>query len=334
MSIILSGVKPTGIPHLGNYFGAMKQFVELQEDPENHQYFFIADYHALTSCSDAEEMRGLVRDVALDYLAVGLDPVRSCLFRQSDVPEVTELAWMLNCVCPKGMMDRAHAYKDAQAKGTSVNMGVYDYPVLMAADILIYGSNLVPVGQDQKQHVEYAQDLQEKFNHTYGAEVFVRPEPYIPERAAVVIGLDGEKMSKSKGNTIPLFAPKKQLEKKIKSIVTDSKGLEEPKDPDQCSVFALYRLFDPEGAPEVADKYRAGGYGYGHAKKDLIAAAHRELEPLRQNRQSWEQRPDDLEDVLRDGGRRARGAGRGVHGACPPGHRAPVAWSALLRSVR
>lgn len=303
--IVLSGVKPTGQPHLGNYFGAMKQFVALQE--QGHEvYFFIADYHALTTVADAAELRRLVRAVALDYLAVGLDPERACLFRQSDVPEVTELAWMLDCVCPKGLLERAHAYKDAVAKGRPVDMGLFNYPVLMAADILIYGSHLVPVGQDQKQHVEYAQDLQEKFNGTYGRDVFVRPEPLIGEETAVVIGLDGQKMSKSYGNTIELFGPEKELERKIKSIVTDSKGLDDPKNPDTCNVFALYKLFDPEGAPAMAERYRTGGYGYGHAKKALVEVALRELSPLRARRADWEARPADLDALLAEGGRRAR----------------------------
>ncbi|MCR4314982.1 MAG: tryptophan--tRNA ligase [Planctomycetes bacterium] len=305
MKTVLSGVKPTGVPHIGNYFGAMKQFVQLQEQG-NELFIFIADYHALTSVHDAAEMRANTRSVALDYLGVGLDPARIALFRQSDVPEVTELSWILGCVCPKGMMDRAHAFKDAQAKNESVNIGLYTYPVLMAADILIYDADLVPVGQDQKQHVEYAQDLQEKFNHTFSCDALKRPEPMIGALSATVIGLDGRKMSKSYDNTIELFEPKKSFDKKIKSIVTDSTPVEEPKDPENCSVFKLYKLFDPAGAPALAEKYRAGGMGYGHAKNFLIEAADRELNPHRERRAKFEADPSLVEKILADGAEKAR----------------------------
>jgi len=302
---VLSGIKPTGKLHLGNYFGAMRQFLDLQE--AGHELFiFVADYHALTTISDADTLRGLTADIVLDYLAVGLDPERSTLFRQSDVPEVTELAWILDCVCPKGLLDRAHAYKDAMAREQPVSMGLYNYPVLMAADILIYGSHLVPVGKDQKQHVEYAQDLQEKLNNTFGAELLTRPEPMIQESTATVIGMDGQKMSKSYGNTIEIFEPGRSFEKKIKSMVTDSKGVEEAKDPETCNVFALYRLFDPEGAPALADRYRAGGMGYGHAKQELIAAASRVLDPLRDRRAELAANPEQVDAVLQRGAGRAR----------------------------
>ena len=224
---ILSGIQPSGEPHLGNYFGAMRQHVALQGRGE--AIYFLADYHSMTSIRDAAERRRFTRELALDYLAIGLDPERAILYRQSDLPEVTELAWILTTVTPMGLLERAHSYKDKIAAGLTVNHGLFAYPVLMAADILIYNSDLVPVGQDQKQHLEMTRDIAGAFNHAYGCEVFRLPEPHILEDVAVVPGIDGRKMSKSYGNTIRMFAPEKEVKKAVMAIVTDSTPVEAPK---------------------------------------------------------------------------------------------------------
>ncbi|MEM7247938.1 MAG: tryptophan--tRNA ligase [Acidobacteriota bacterium] len=302
---VLSGIKSTGRSHLGNYFGAMKQFLALQE--LGHELFvFVADYHSLTSARDANVLREETMAIAIDYLAIGLDPDKTHLFRQSDIPEIPELSWILACVCPKGFLDRAHAFKDAKAKGEDLNAGTYTYPILMAADILAYGSHLVPVGKDQAQHVEYAQDLQGKFNHEFGEEVLVRPEPMIQSETGLILGPDGEKMSKSRGNVIELFEPVKSFEKKLKRIKTDSKTVEEPKDPDTCPVMTLYKLFDPEGVPALEEKYRAGGMGYGVAKQALIDATRAELDPHRERRAELEADLGSVEAVLVKGAEAAR----------------------------
>ena len=241
---VLSGIQPTGEFHVGNYFGAMKQYVDLQDD-DNEGYYFIANYHALTTIQDADELRRLTADVAMNFLAFGIDPERSVLFRQSDVPQVTELTWLLSCITPMGLLERCHAYKDKVSQGLSADHGLFAYPVLMAADILIYDSNLVPVGQDQKQHVEVTRDLAIRFNQTFG-ETLVVPEPYILRNVAVVPGVDGRKMSKSYDNMIPVFATDKAIKKRVMGIVTDSTPVQEPKDPDECNVYALYKLFATE----------------------------------------------------------------------------------------
>jgi len=260
---VLSGVQPSGALHLGNYFGAMKQHIELQA--EHDCFYFIANLHALTTIQDAERLRKLTLDVALDYLAMGLDPQRVTFFRQSDVPEVTELAWILSTVTGKGLLERAHSFKDKMAKGLPVSMGLFCYPLLMAADILIYRSHLVPVGKDQVQHIEMTQDMAGYFNQTY-REVFVRPEARLNE-TPVVPGVDGQKMSKSYGNTIDLFGDPKEVRKRIMSIKTDSTPVEQPKDPEKCNVFALLRLLaEPAEVQEWERRYRAGGMGYGEAK--------------------------------------------------------------------
>src|SRR3954470_18117272 len=285
---ILSGVQSSGKLHIGNYFGAIKQHVERQDSGDC--FYFIADYHALTSLKEAEEKEaGLaaknksitarparqiladnVRDVALDYLALGLDPAKATFYRQSDVPEVCELAWILSNVCGMGLLERATSYKDKVARGITPSVGLFTYPVLMAADILIYRSHQVPVGKDQEQHLEMTRDIAGAFNHAFG-EVFPLPDAVFNE-AAVVPGTDGQKMSKSYGNTIEIFAEGKALEKAVMGIVTDKTPLEQPLDPEKCNVFALYKLF--AAAPEIealAAKYRAGGFGYGNAKKALLA---------------------------------------------------------------
>ncbi len=303
---ILSGIQPSGRLHIGNYFGAIRQHIQMQE--AGHQcFYFIANYHALTSVWDPKELQASTLHVAMGYLALGLDPARSTFFAQSDVPQVAELCWILNCVCPVSMMEKGTSYKDKIAKGLAANMGLLDYPVLQAADIVIYDSNLVPVGADQKQHVEMTRDLASRFNRAFDQEVLVLPEPHIVPEVAVVPGLDGQKMSKSYDNTIEIFATDKQTQKRAMAIVTDSTPLEAPKNPEQCNVYALLKLFtSPDEAEEIAARYRAGGYGYGHAKKRLAELINERFAAPRQRYAELEKQPDFVRDVLRDGGRRAR----------------------------
>jgi tryptophanyl-tRNA synthetase len=305
---ILSGIQPSGKLHLGNYFGMMKPALQLQERGET--FLFIANYHALTTVSDPVRLREDTYEVALDFLACGLDPKRTVFFRQSDVPEVTELTWLLSTITPMGLLERCHSYKDKLAKGIAPMHGLFAYPVLMAADILIYQSNVVPVGRDQKQHVEVTRDIAIKFNNQYGT-VFTIPEPSIQEDVAVVPGLDGQKMSKSYGNTIELFGDPKETKARIARIVTDSTPLEAPKNPDTCNIFALYKLFaTPEEREALAGKYRAGNFGYGHAKKALLEAFEAKFAPLRQKREELAKNRDYVESVLADGATRARAEAR------------------------
>ena len=307
---VLSGIQPSGKLHLGNYLGAMKQHIELQED--NECFFFIANLHSLTTIQDPNRLVGLTRDVALDYLALGLDPNKASLFRQSDVPEVTELAWILSTVTGKGLLDRATSYKDKIDRGLTPTMGLYCYPLLMAADILIYRSDLVPVGKDQVQHIEMTQDMAGYFNRTFACEVLKRPEPRLNE-ALVVPGIDGQKMSKSYGNTIDLFDSPQQTRKRIMSIKTDSTPVEAPKNPEHCSVFALFKLMaEPDEIAVLEQRYRAGGLGYGEAKQALADVVERVLGPARERRARLQQDPDAVEDVLRTSGRRAREVARQV----------------------
>src|SRR5438128_3734803 len=265
---ILSGIQPSGALHLGNYFGMMKPAIELQDRGE--AFYFIANYHSMTSLFEAEQRRRNSLDVALDFLACGLDPNKSVFFKQSDVPEVTELTWLLTTVTPMGLLERATSYKDKVAKGVSANHGLFAYPVLMAADILIYDSNIVPVGRDQKQHVEMTRDIAIKFNETYG-QTFVIPEPQIREEVAVVPGMDGQKMSKSYGNTIEIFGDEKATRKKIMGIVMDSRTPQEPKpDAEKNLALQLLKLVAPADAGNFEDRLRAGGLGYGDLKKALF----------------------------------------------------------------
>ena len=312
---VLSGIQPSGdFLHIGNYFGALRQQVALQEEYE--VLLFIADYHSMTSVRDATARRAYTRVVALDYLACGLDPSRAILFRQSDMPEVCELAWLLSTVTPMGLLERAHAYKDKIAQGLTADHGLFAYPVLQAADILLYRADLVPVGQDQKQHIEMCRDIATRFNNAYGEDLLVVPEPYIPKEVAVVPGTDGRKMSKSYGNTIAMFASAKQIKKAVMGIVTDSTPVEAPKDTD-THLFALWSLFaQPEERVEMFARAKAGGLGYGEVKKDLLARLTAHFEPMRERRAELERRPDDVEDVLADGVRRAREIGAPVLGAC------------------
>lgn len=301
---ILSGIQPSGSLHLGNYFGAIRQFLAFQSDHDC--YYFIASYHALTTQRRAEDLRKNIQEIAASYLALGLDPNRCVLFDHSDLPEHHELAWILSCLAPVGLLQRAHSYKDKTARGIEASMGLFAYPVLMAADILMYSADLVPVGKDQKQHVEIARDLAIRFNNEWGDLLRV-PEPHILEQTAVVPGLDGAKMSKSYGNAIDLFEEPKDLKKKIMSIVTDPTPVEDPKDPDRSTIYSLYSLFaTDEEKSEMADRFRAGGYGYGEAKKALLEKVESKFGPLREARKNYLSRPQDLEDVLAEGARRAR----------------------------
>lgn len=302
--ILLSGVKPTGRPHIGNYFGAMKQFVEMQNEFDS--YVFIADLHALTTVQNREEMQENIVGVALDYLAIGLNPKKVTLFKQSDVPQVTELGWIFNCITTVPYLMRAHAFKDAEAKNKEVNVGLFDYPLLMAADILIQDADVVPVGQDQKQHIEIARDTAQKFNNAFG-ETFKLPAPFILESVKTVPGTDGQKMSKSYKNTIGLFATDEEIKKAVMSIPTDSKGINEPKDPEKDHVFALHKLFTegPEFG-ELRDRYQAGGIGYKESKELLIKNITKFIAPMREKRESLAKNKSAVLDILKEGGLKAR----------------------------
>ncbi len=301
---ILSGIKPTGAPHIGNFFGMMKPAIEWQERGE--AFYFIADYHALTTVRDPAALRTYTRGVALDFLACGLDPKRAVLFRQSDVPEHTELAWLLSCVTPMPMLENAHAYKDHVAKEKVPSHGLFAYPVLMAADILLYDSNVVPVGRDQKQHVEMTRDIAAKMNVIYG-DVFVLPEASILPTVATIPGLDGQKMSKSYHNTVALFEEEKGLRKKIMGIMTDSTPVDAPKDPATSTIVSMYRLFATESdVAQMESDFRAGGTGYGDFKKRLFGAVWEYFATARARRAELELDFAYVDDVLKDGAIRAR----------------------------
>jgi tryptophanyl-tRNA synthetase len=301
---ILSGIKPSGTIHIGNYLGMIKSMVESQKRGE--LFCFVANLHSLTTLFDGPKMAVNTREAILDLVALGIDPDASVFWVQSDVPEVTELTWYLNNVTAVGLLERCHAYKDAIAKNIPANNGLFSYPVLMAADILLYQSNLVPVGRDQKQHVEVTRDIAMRFNGVYG-EVFTIPEPEIEDALAVIPGIDGQKMSKSYGNTIEVFDEEKAIKKKIMSIVTDPTPVEAPKDPDKSSIYALYRLFaEPAKAAEMAEKYRAGGYGYGDAKKELFAVLWEYFRPFRDKRAELAKDPVIADEIRKKGAMKAR----------------------------
>jgi tryptophanyl-tRNA synthetase len=300
---ILSGVQPTGKLHLGNYFGAVRQHIALQDEAPS--FYFIADYHALTTIHDPALLRQLTHDVALDYLALGLDPDKATFFRQSDVPEVCELTWILSTVTNMGLLERAVSYKEKVEKGIDASVGLFSYPVLMASDILIYRSHLVPVGKDQVQHLEMTQDIAGRFNHRFG-EVFPIPNVRL-DKESKVMGTDGQKMSKSYGNTIEIFAEGKSLQKVVMAIQTDSTPVEAPKDPTKCNVFALYSLFaTEEEKAALAGRYRAGGMGYGEAKKLLLEKINAYFAPAREKRKQLAADPEYVEGVLRRGAQKAR----------------------------
>jgi len=302
--ILLSGIKPTGRPHIGNYFGALKQWVTFQE--EYNSFIFIPDYHALTTVQDGSLMRSFSLDLAIDLLAIGLDPNKVTLFKQSDVPEVTELTWIFNCLTTMPYLMRAHAFKDAEAKNKDINVGIFDYPILMAADILMQDANLVPVGQDQKQHVEYARDIAEKFNRIFG-ETFTLPESYILDTVAVVPGIDGQKMSKSYNNHIPLFAKDDEIKSLVAKIVTDSKTPNEAKDPESDNIFALHKLFSStEELQTIESRYKKGEIGYKESKDILTQNMINFIAPLRQKREEIAKNPDYVKDILKTGGQKAK----------------------------
>ncbi|MEZ5430806.1 MAG: tryptophan--tRNA ligase [Verrucomicrobiales bacterium] len=306
---ILSGIQPSGRLHLGNYLGMMQPAIQLQDEGE--AYYFIADYHSLTTTTDPEALRSYSKDLALDFLACGLDPGKAVFFRQSDVPEVTELAWMLSCVTPMGLLERCHSFKDKTSRGIAASHGLFAYPVLMAEDILIYDSDLVPVGQDQKQHLEVTRDIAQKFNDRYGDGLLKLPTPRIRSETAAVPGLDGQKMSKSYGNTIDLFEPEKALRKKIMRIVTDSTPVEEPKDPDGSYIVQLYQLFaTAEETAALKDQFRAGGRGYGDFKQILFEKIRDHFAGIRESRLELENQPWKAEEVLHHGAHKARSVAR------------------------
>ncbi|MEI6389800.1 MAG: tryptophan--tRNA ligase [Verrucomicrobiota bacterium] len=308
---ILSGIQPSGTLHLGNYFGMMRPAIELQD--KGQAFYFIANYHSMTSLFDPAERRLNTLDVALDFLACGLDPKKSVFFRQSDVPEVTELTWLLGSVTPMGLLERCHSYKDKVAKGISFNFGLFAYPVLMAADILIYDSNVVPVGQDQKQHVEVTRDIAIKFNEQYG-ETFVIPQPQIRSDVAKVPGTDGEKMSKSYGNTIEIFGDEKALRKKAMSLKMDSRTPQEPKpDADQNLAIQILRLVAaPDVAKDLEDRLRAGGLGYGELKKALFEQYWNYFAAARTKRAELAANLDYVHQVLAEGAANARSVAQKV----------------------
>jgi tryptophanyl-tRNA synthetase len=301
---VLSGIQPTGRFHWGNYFGAIRQYLELQGNEQS--FYFIADLHALTTIRDPAKLKQLRLDAAIDLLALGLDPKRATLFLQSDVPEVPALTWLLMTVTQMHLLEKCHAYKDKKDKGLAADAGLFTYPVLMAADILAYDSDIVPVGSDQVQHIEVTRDIAQRFNNLFG-EVFHLPQARTLDESARVVGTDGEKMSKSYGNTIDVFEESKTLRKKVMGIKTDSTPVEQPKNPDACHVFTLYKLFaSPDQQGSLAARYRGGGMGYGEAKQALFEAAESVFGPVRERRKALEARLDDVRDVLRDGAKCAR----------------------------
>lgn len=304
--ILVSGVKPTGRPHIGNYFGAMKQFVDLQN--EYDCFIFIADLHSITNpdFQDRDALSQAIVDLAIDYLAIGVDPKKVTFYKQSDIFAHTELAWIFNCITTMPYLMRAHAYKDAVEKNKEINVGVFDYPMLMAADILLYDAKVVPVGQDQKQHVEYTRDTAEKFNRIFG-ETFILPEPLIQEHVGVIPGTDGQKMSKSYQNTIGLFATDEEIKKAVMSIPTDSKGIGEPKDPDTCKVFAFHKLFtEKEKLAVLRRRYIEGGIGYKESKEVLIESMITFIAPLREKREKIARDRKKIIKILKKGGERAK----------------------------
>lgn len=311
--VSLTGIKPTGIPHIGNYFGAIRPALDLAKDYEAR--YFIADYHAVNSIKEPVHLKEMVYEVAAAWLAAGLDPDKVMFYRQSDVPETFDLTTILMAFTPKGLMNRAHAYK-AQVQENEdggrdpddgINMGLFTYPVLMAADILLFDTNVVPVGKDQKQHVEMTADIARSLNHTYGKELLVVPQPIIGESTQNVTGLDGRKMSKSYNNTISLFLPRKQLRKTIMKIVTNSQGVEEAKDPETCNVFSLYKLFaTPEQQQTLAERYRAGGMGWGDAKQALFEVMDYCLTPMREKYFAIIENKAEIDRILKEGSEKAR----------------------------
>lgn len=314
MARILTGIQSSGKPHLGNLLGAIMPAIKLSQQPGNESFFFIADLHSLTTIKDAETRVHNVRAVAAAWLAFGFDIDKNFLYRQSRIPEVCELTWYLNCFTPFPMLANAHSFKDKSERLADVNAGLFTYPVLMTADIILYDANFVPVGKDQRQHLEMARDIAAAFNNTYG-ETFVLPEPKIEEQVMTIPGTDGQKMSKSYGNIIDIFLPEKELKKQVMSIVTDSKALEEPKNPDNDNVFAIYSLLaSDEDKLAMRQKYLAGNYGYGHAKKELLDLIITKFSKEREIFTDLMNNPKTLDDKLAQGEDKARKIARGVLG--------------------
>lgn len=304
MKRILSGIQPSGTLHLGNYFAMMKRMIEFQD--ENELFCFIVNYHAMTSTDNPALLRENTIEAAMDFLALGLDPDKAFFWVQSDIPEVTELTWILACHTSLGLLERSHSYKDKVARGIVPNAGLYVYPVLMAADILLFNANEVPVGKDQKQHLEITRDVAERFNSHYG-DIFVIPEPQIADDIALIPGIDGQKMSKSYDNTIHIFEDEKPLKKKVMGIMTDSTPVEDPKDPEKCSVFALYRLFAEKDQIEVLrDRYIKGGVGYGEVKKELFGMIWEYFRPYREERARLASEPGEVKKILARGAEKTR----------------------------
>lgn len=301
---LLSGVKPTGAPHIGNYFGAMRQFVDLQDEYE--AFIMIADYHALNFIHDKKEMESNILNIMLDYLAIGIDPEKTTIFKQSDISAHTELAWIFDTITTMPYLMRAHAYKDAEAKSKEISVGTFNYPMLMAADILLYDPEIVPVGSDQKQHVEYARDTAQKFNNMYG-DIFGMPKDLIMKNVATVPGIDGQKMSKSYKNTIPLFGTDEEIKKAVMSIVTDSKTPDEPKDPETCNIFALHKLFlNDDELNALRSRYLSGGLGYKESKEMLLSEILALVTPMRKRRNLYANDIDTVKDILNRGKEKAR----------------------------
>jgi len=303
MTRVLTGIQPSGQLHWGNYFGAIRPMLEAQKG-KNEMFFFIADLHAFTTVRDPKVFHENQKNILLDYLALGLDSDKSLFYRQSDITAHTELAWYLNCICPMGLLERAHSFKDKKAKGLEANAGLFTYPMLMAADILLYSANKVPVGKDQKQHVEIARDIAQKFNHQFG-EIFTIPEPMIAENVQTIPGLDGQKMSKSYGNTISIFEGEKKLKKQINSIKTASVEMGDPIDPETCPVFSFHKLFETPNLEDLAVKYKAGKIGFGESKKLLFERVWEYFHLARERRVELEQNFDTVEKIMKEGAMRA-----------------------------
>lgn len=298
---LVSGIQASGRLHIGNYLGAMRQFVLLQDDYDAH--IFVANYHSLTTVQDKETLERQTMDVVLDYLAIGLDPEKVTLYTQTSVPQLFELTWIFNTLVTMPWLERAHAFKDKEAKGIEASVGLFDYPVLQAADIMLPGAHVVPVGEDQRQHIEMAREIARKFNNQYG-DTFIEPEELIKDTVAVVPGTDGEKMSKSYGNTIPLFGTDAEIKKAVMGIVTDSKGPDDPKNPDDVVVYQIYKLIAPEKSDDMRAGLEAGGLGYGEAKKMLLEAIIELVTPMRERREQYAQDMDAVKAILEAGGKK------------------------------
>ncbi len=304
MARVLSGIQPSGNLHIGNYFGMMKPMIESQD--KNDLFCFLVNYHAMTSLHDGAELRKNTIEAAIDFLALGLDPDKCHFWVQSEIPEVVELSWILSCHTSMGLLERSHSYKDKTARGLIPTAGLFTYPVLMAADILLFNADIVPVGKDQKQHLEITRDIAERFNNTFG-EIFVLPEPQISEDLAVIPGVDGQKMSKSYGNALEIFESEGSLKKKVMKIVTDSTPVEDPKDPNTCNVFSLYKLFaDESQLADARERYLKGGTGYGQFKKELLEVIIEYFRPYREKRKMYENDHEEVRRILRKGADKTR----------------------------